>query len=526
MNEFQPYVSGMSRRQFVITGMLAAAGLTVAACGGGAATGGGSGTNVLRAGQSGELRGGTLDPAKTAPEISSLAYDPLIQEMPDGSLAPRLATAWRYVGTGNTTFELSLRPNVKFSDGTPFNANAVKANLDRYRDPKLGSQAQQYLKPVSEVEVVDELTARLHLSEPHPLLPQVLASHTYLAGFMVSPAAFDDEKKLVLGTFGAGPYVLDATQTIQGDHYTYVPNPSYWNKGDVPWKQIILSFRPDENSTISALQAGQLDSAVVSYATIGAAKQAGLQAVGPGTSIVLGLSLWDRDGVITPPLRDVRVRQALNYAVDRQKIAKALVGDAGMPTDQLSSPTQDGWNANGYYNYDVAKAKQLLTAAGVAGGFSIPVRTTTGDFLDRVMLALQDDLNQIGVKLEVSRAADFDQSDAASNSKFGAGLIGWGIAPAYLMGRSFWLPDATNNPFHSNDQTLVDLDKRAAQESQPQARAALDKQIVGRVAELAWFLPAFLYGEFVVYHGDAVQIPSVQPGQDLPQYPFYRPVSR
>lgn len=519
---------GVSRRQFVTAGMFAAVGFAWSGCSTDSNGTGESGDNasaaagtprILQIGQSGEPPS-TLDPARRQPE--AVAYDPLIQAMPDGSLEPRLATSWQYIGDDNTTFEIVLRPDVVFSDGTPLNAEAVKTNIEYQLDPTVGSQAQQYLAAVSDIEVVDELTVRVHLSGPNPMLPQVFASHHYWAGYMASPAAIADPDALATGTFGAGQYVLDPDETVHGDHYTYIPNPTYWNPEAVHWDKIVQTFRPDENTTLAALQTGQADAAVASYAIAAAGIEAGLAAIGPGTPIVLGLSLWDRGGELSPPLGDMRVRQALNYAIDRQKITTALVGEVGIPTDQLSAPNQDGWNDQGHYTYDPAKAEQLLTEAGYADGFTISVRTHREEFLDRVVLAIGDELRQIGVELDVTGETEYDQADDEANRKFAAGLIGWGVFPAYLMGRSFWLPDATNNPFESADQVLVDLDREATVADQA-ARADLDRQIIGRVAELGWFLPVFMFGQSVLYHDDVVEIPAVEPGQDLPHIDQYRP---
>lgn len=516
----------LSRREFG-AGLFAAAGLALMGCGGssnGTDADGvpASGPRILRAGLSGELRGGSLDPSKTSPEMSALAYDPLIQQAPGGELEPGLAASWQYVGEGNRTFEITLRPDVTFSDGEPLNGEAVKANIDYYRDPTLGSPALQFLAGVAEVQVVDDLTVRVQLTEPNPLMPQIFASHHFLAGRMISPAAIADPQLLSTATFGAGPYILDPAETVQGDTYTYVPNPTYWNKDSVRWDKVVVSYRPDENATLAALQSGQIDTAVASFATAGAGVQAGLEAIGPGTPIIIGLSLWDRAGAVVPALGDVRVRQALNYAVDRQRITEALVGEAGIPTDQLSAPNQDGWSDEGFYPYDPDRAKSLLADAGYADGFSLPIIAQRFEFLDRVVQAIGDDLRQIGVELDIEAVPEYNQGDDAGNRNYGAGLLGWGVFPAYLMGRSFWLPDATNNPFDSADETLVDLDRQAAEAGQ-EARVEFDRQIIARVAEQAWFLPVLLNGETILFNGDLVEIPAVEPGEDLPQYPFYGP---
>ncbi|SEE56309.1 peptide/nickel transport system substrate-binding protein [Jiangella alba] len=448
----------------------------------------------------------------------ALAYDVLIYQAPDGSLQPQLATSWEYVGDGNTTFELSLRPDIAFVDGTPLDAQAVKANLEYRRDPAVGSQSAAQLAAVSEVEVVDDLTVRIHLATPNPLLPSLFTQSG--AGAMISPAALADPAGLATETFGVGRYQLDASRTVHGDHYTFVSNPDYWSPDDVHWDEVVVSFLPEESAALASLQAGQLDAGMATSATVDSGRAAGLSVAGPGFPIVAGLNIWDRDGEVVPALGDVRVRQALNYAVDREAIASALVGDSGSPTDQLSAPDQSGWNDDGYYPYDPDKARELLAEAGYADGFTLPVRTFAGEQLTQ---AIADNLGDVGVVLEINADEQMDQADDAGNSEYGAGFLGWGISPPVQMATYFWLPDALNNPADSLDDTLVELHQQALVADE-KTLDELNGQIVARVAELAWFLPVYLQGESVLYDADVVDVPWAN-FQSVPTVTELRPAS-
>jgi peptide/nickel transport system substrate-binding protein len=506
----------VSRRALLGTGMLAVTGLVTAACG--------KGENKEPAGKESTLKIGlsappaNLDPAKIGGEsliYANLAYDPLIYRAPDGSHQPRLATAWRYTGSNNTGFEMTVRQGVVFSDGTKLDANTVKANLDYYRTT--GGQAAPFLAAISGIEVTGEHDLRFTLAAPHPLLPAVL-SQDYFAGAMISPAALASPAQLATRTAGAGPYLLDMANTAAGDHYTYVRNPKYWNVGDIHYEKVTIKVLPNENTALAALKTGQVDIITGSYATAPGAKSAGVQvAASPG--ICVGIQLNDRAGTLSKPLGDQRVRQALNFAVDREKITKALLGDYGIPTEQPAAPGGDGHNPSNFYRYDPAEAKRLLTDAGHPHGFSLPVLISPDPFSANVVQAIGAQLEQVGVKLELTQMDP--AKGIAELAKYPASVMGWGVLPAYFMGRGLWLGSAVGmNPFHSSDPTLEELDKRAAAADEA-SRADLDRQIIRRVVELGWFLPVCLTPVFL-FHRESINL-GTQAGKPLPAPVSWRP---
>lgn len=506
---------GLSRRRF----LLAAGGaVAIAACGVDSNDVDPSDAGTERPpGRGGTLRyhsldlPDTLDPARGQVQWGgslALGYDVLIYQAPDGSYQPQLARSWRYIGEGNTTFEITLRAEIKFNDGEPVNAEAVKANIEYRRDPSVASQSALYLAAVTEVELVDDLTVRVHLSEPNPEMPNLFSQGQQGPGILISPAAIAKPEMLATDNFGVGRYKLDKGETVLGDHFTYVANPEYWNQDAIYWDKVVVKYLPEESAALSSLQAGQLDAAVGSFAIVESAKQSGLAVTGPGYPIVLGISLFDREGTVVPALGDVRVRQALNYAVDREKIVSALVGESGSPIDQLSAPGHAGWNDGGFYPYDIDRAKDLLKEAGYADGFSVPVRIPNSEANVRLAEAVADDLRQIGVKLDLDPVPgpQFDQADATTNRDYGAVFLGWGIDTPVRMGTSFWLPNATNNAFGSKDDTLVDLHQQALVADE-ETKSGLDREIVARVAELAWFIPVLINGQSVLFDDDVVTVP-------------------
>lgn len=504
----------LTRRHLFV---LAASGAVVAAC---STDGAGGATGTPGSGASENPQNGprvlrfhdrtsapdSLDPARGFGV--PLGYDVLIYQAPDGSFQPQVAESWQYVGEGNRTFEITLRSDLTFSDGQPVNAEAVKANIEYRQDPAAGSQSATALASVTEVELVDELTVRIHLSEPDPLMPEIFSLHQGGPGILISPAALEDPGVLSTETFGVGRYKIDQADTVLGDRYTWVPDPNYWNPDEVYWDKIEVHHIPTLSSALAAMQSGQIDLMRADPTIIDAGKAAGFAVAGPGLPIVNGLSLIDRAGVTAPALGDVRVRQALNYAIDRETIVEALFGDSGVPSDQLSAPESSGWHDEPFYPYDPDRAARLLADAGHEDGFSFRVRITQEDMWIRLTEAIADNLRQIGVDLQIDAVpvTQYDNSDDATNKEYGGVILAWGISQPFRMARAHWLPDATNNTFDTVDDTLVQLDREVAV-AEEEDLDDLNRQIIARVAELAWYLPVVVWGESILYNADVVDVP-------------------
>ncbi|MBB2935318.1 peptide/nickel transport system substrate-binding protein [Amycolatopsis bartoniae] len=502
--------------------LFAAFALLLTACGTAGNSGSGSGgDHTLTIAKGGPPN--SLDPAKISQDwqwYANLAYDPLIYRDPAGTLQPRLAESWGYTGAGNTVFELKLRPNVQFSDGSPLTADGVKASIEYYRKTHTGSSA---LSTVSAIDVTGPLTVRLTLSQPNPQLP-VVFTQDYGAGNIIGTAALNDPAQLATTTVGAGPYVLDKSGTVANDHYAYVPNPHYWNKAAVAYSKVVVRVIPNPNTSLAALKTGQVDVIQGVYSTAEAAKSAGLR-IASAPQVFVGLSLADRQGTLAPQLRDVRVRQALNYAVDRQKIAKALFGEYGTPTEQIVLPGQDGYNDNQLYTYDPAKAKQLLSDAGYPNGFTLPVVTTSSANIGLTTQAIADELKQVGVQLQLTNhpdAASYNKDVAGA--KFPAYGIGFGTMPVYLMGQTLYLPSAAQfNPFKSSDPALTALYQQAAGADEA-TRAKLDQQIVRWLDEQAWFLPVVFTPVFFFSRTTVAGVQSTR-GEPIANPTDWRPAS-
>jgi peptide/nickel transport system substrate-binding protein len=351
---------------------------------------------------------------------------------------------------------------------------------------------------------------RLTLSSPFPLLPD-LFTQAIQSGNMISGEALKQPAQLATQTVGAGPYVLEPSATVAGDHYTYVPNPRYWDKSSVHYQKVVIKVLPNPNTALAALKTGQADVIQGDATTVAAATQAGLQ-IGHAPVSFHGLAFADRTGSLVPALGDVRVRQAINYALDRDKITKGLFGASfGMPAQQIVAPGMDGYNDTTFYSYDPDKAKQLLAAAGYPDGFKLPVLSFTT--LNLLAQAVTDDLAKVGVQLQLtSRSDPTAYTKDLASGKFPAFAIGYGMNPVAIMGQGLFLPNgALFNPRKSSDPQITAWYNQALAADENR-RAELDKMIVARLAEQAWFAPVS-YASQLVYARPTVSAVQLTPGR-------------
>ncbi len=492
---------GAGRRTIVRAAAVALATATsvaLAACGGQvagttSATSSGKAGDVLTVGFS--IQGPqTLDPAK-APQnyawFEELAYEPLIVQRSDGSLAPGLATSWSYTGTGNTTFVLHLRPGVKFSDGSSLTAQGVADDLS-YVVKSAGQMSPFFAGDT--FTATGPLTVTIKAAAANPDFPQILTQDD-VVGDIISAKGLQSPSQLGTQTFGAGPYMLDAAATVAGDQYTYIPNPNYYDKAAAHWKKVVVKVVTSPQSMLNAMKTGQIQVANGDPTTIAAATQAGLT-VTSTPDLWMGVTLADRGGVLAKPLANAQVRQALNYATDRSAISKALFPGTGTATSQLAPPGGYGYDPSltSAYPYDVSKAKQLLAAAGYPHGFSLKI--VTGDYGGENLMAqaLAQQWQQVGVNLQVTDDANSDQFYAAAfGAKFPAFMTVFGQIPTWIEGPSLFLAPASYNPFRTASSPLASLYQQEARSSGAQ-QVLLDQQIEAYLVNQAWFVPVVTIG--------------------------------
>jgi len=383
--------------------------------------------------QAAPVRGGTLNFARNA---DSLFLDPvlndnnadiwiltninstLLEPTPDGkSVRPGLATSWGASPNGKT-FTLKLRPGIKFADGSPVTTDDVVWSLNRAKDPKLGIW-NFLLTSIDKVAAEGSDTIVLSLKNPDPSLPAALA--TFNSSIMpqklfeTSKGATEEEKahSFAEHPVGAGPFMLDSWQ--RGSKMVLKRNPNYWGTdasgAALPYlDQVVLTVVPDDATRILQLKAGQVDA--TEFVPYERAKE--LQGdpnltmeLFPSTQVTyvqLNARPKLNDGSDNP-LGNEKVRQALNYALNKKAIIQIVTHGLGTPMQSYMSSTTPLYAALGpAYPYDMKKAKALLAEAGYSKGFSLVAFSQAGKSDDTSTLAaMQQMWTPLGVKLSIQQ---------------------------------------------------------------------------------------------------------------------------
>ncbi|MGW1718313.1 ABC transporter substrate-binding protein [Streptomyces sp. NPDC002156] len=485
----------MKRRTALQASIGVVATLALAACGGGqtdAGNGGSTGPVNLTVALSSAPN--SLDPAQVAvgPFLNYMdpAYATLLTRKADGTLGAGLADKWGYIGQGNTKFELRLRKGVKFADGTPITATDVVNSFKYFQ--KGSGPTVAYFRPLT-FSAPDSSTVAISSPTPNPDMG-TLFTPSYMGGAVISPAGLKNPKQLASATFGAGPYVYSAQQSVSGDHYVFVPNKNFWDQSAVHFKKITVRVMPNANSQVQALKSGQID---LMYGTPDVAPtikgDKALTTLKKPTTWS-GLFLLDREGTVVKGLGDERVRQALNFAVDRTAITKAVYGDFGTPVSQPAMPGYDGYSsaAAKMYPYDPAKAKELLKAAGYEKGLTIPVNYGSFDpSTAKMVQAVQDQLSNVGVRLELRAATNFGAwiNDLLSK-KYAATVLspGTGGEPNFYAQQAGFTKTGIMNLFGVTD---VDVDAAYARLAKSDAKSsgAAAKDLTDVIVRKALALP-------------------------------------
>jgi ABC-type transport system substrate-binding protein len=348
---------------------------------------GAQGPATLMVAQSGTVS--ALDPAGSAifpaspagDEAAFLVYDGLVRFAEDMTILPALATSWSVAPDGRT-WTLKLRRGVSFQDGTPLTAQAVVADLQREVNPNINESNRPLWDPIASVAAPDANTIQILTRDPYGALLNTLA---HGSGLIASPAAVEKSgAQYQLHPVGTGPYKV-ARWDI-GTQLEVVRNPQYWN-GPAGFDRIILRNVPDPTTRVAMIQSGQAQVAEA----IPPENVNELRSV-PGVTVTTMPALRTFGMGINmnrPILQDVRVRQALNYAVNKELIVKALFRGNATVLHSPLAPQTSGYADVGAWPYDPPKARRLLEEAGWKPAPPIGVRIKGGVSLQLTLLTPQ-----------------------------------------------------------------------------------------------------------------------------------------
>lgn len=497
---------GWRQARSVSAGVLALA--LLAACGGGD-------------GDSSPASGGTLTVAITYPpasfelnnncssEVFNLAYEPLIRISDTGGYEPAIAESWEY-SENNTVFTMKIRDDVKFQDGTDVTVDSVVDTLNYYKSAPGVNKG--FIEPWA-IKAVGDDSVQISYDEPFLGIEDVLSdSGNCNNGMIISEAGLRDPKKLKTEMFGAGPYEYVADESDPGDHYTFTPNPDYYDKSRQNWDKIVLRSIPDPTTALNALSTGQVQVDTVGGETLVDQVKARGFDVTLSTNYGMGLVVFDTKGEISEPLADVRVRQAMAMALDREGIAAAS-GPEAKPQDQIAQIDGTGYDPelSTKYTYDLDEAKRLMAEAGYADGFEVDMIWGNEDVPAKTpVIAAVDQLAEIGIKINLKPFPYSALNAEMRTAKYPLGAFSfalYGDLP-YNAYRLYKLPfSEIFNPFLNEDRELDEAYNAlvTSSESTLDENARLFNEVMGAKA---WVIPMVALPQYAFSDGIDIGAPS------------------
>jgi peptide/nickel transport system substrate-binding protein len=430
----------------------------------------------------------TLDPSGSEWGNRSIFYqtvfDTLLFAAQDGTIQPWLATEWSY-NDDNTVLTLTVRDDVTFTDGSALTADVVKQNLERFKAGT--SPAASFLAAVDSVEAPDDTTVVINLSAPDPALLTYL---TQTAGLVGSAENFDSEDAAT-NPVGSGPYELDLESTVTGTSYVYTANPDYWNPDLQYYAGVTINILSDPTAVVNAIKAGEVNAAkLVNNDAI-----AEIEATGWTVDFTeldfQGILLLDRGGVNNPALADVRVRQAINYAFDKEGLLQALQQGHGTVTNQVFPPTSPGFDPalDDTYPYDPDKARELLADAGYADGLTIEMPSVSVLGATAYTLIAQQ-LADVGITVKQTDVALETFIGDLLAPKYSASYMALEQNPDWQLINFMLAPTAVFNPYKYADPE-VDAMMAEIQSGDAETQARVAGELNAYIVEQAWFAPFY-----------------------------------
>ncbi|KQO62786.1 ABC transporter substrate-binding protein [Curtobacterium sp. Leaf261] len=465
------------------TAVLSAAALTGCSSGGQSAS---SDKDTLTLAVSG--RPPSLDPALQSSAGDLIwrwhaVYDTLLKCDQNGDVHPSAASKFS-MSDDAKVLTMTIRSGMKFSDGSPVDAAAVKATLEHMQTGG-GSDAGR-IKDMK-ITAPDDKTVVLTAPQSTGQLPTFMC---FAPGIVASPTQLDS-KNVGSDVVSSGPYTLVASKTTSGSVYTYTKRKDYWDAKDYPYQNLVIKVMPDVNARLNALRSNQIQGAAIDQSTASEASSAGLKVLSH-LSAWNGLAIADRAGTTVPALGDVRVRRAINMVFDRKAIAKGLFDGEATPTTQIFTPNETAYQKqlDDEYPYDVAKAKSLMKEAGYADGFTVQIPNQASDdgSGNKLIPMVVQQLKLLNITVDQVTISGPTAQDKVLRGDFPMFPIQLGTADSLFDTVQSLQPDSIWNVRQTSDDTLQPmLDK--AQSLQGSAADANFRAINAIVVDQAWYAP-------------------------------------
>lgn len=442
-------------------------------------------------------------------KVRSHVFEGLVTQDENLEIAPELATDWEQVD--DTTWRFTLRDDVTFHDGSPFNAEVAKANLDRLLDPSRSSTRAFVLEMIEEVNALDDQTLEIVTEYPFAPLPGHL---THGAGNIISKELIDEDYQFALDEAGVdmtleeyyelreaggdeheevAQEISEFTGTIveqnpvgtgylkyedrrPGESTTLSRNEDYWD-GPANFETLTLKVVPETGSRLAELETG-------SSQAIADVQSSDAERIESNDDMTLANSqsvALEYVGINTQsePLDDVRVRQAITHAFDKKAVIDGVYNGAGIVADSPLAPDVFGYDDGlDTLDYDMDRARELLEEAGYGDGFSLNIMVND-DNPERIDTAIwmQESLAELNIDLEIQQIEWGAFLDATGNGEHDLYIMSWGnstgdpdnaLTPLFHSSR---LGSPGNRAFFENDEMdrLLDEGRQATDEAEREA---------------------------------------------------------
>ena len=444
----------------------------------------------------------TMDPANQQDTTTSIfmkhVYSTLVEVDDDGNLIGDLATKWE-VSEDGTSFTYWLNENATFADGTPVTAEDVKFTYDRAKEmPKTKSNTSK----VQEVIVDNEHQVTIKLTQPYAPFKTIPANSNLS---IVSKAAVEKAGEAygdVDNVVGSGPFKV--SEWVPNDHYTLVRNDNYW--GEMPIATSITArVIPEASARVIALEAGEID-IVWNVDAIECPNVEG----NPDTILLSQpSSSIEYVGMNTSKEKfsDVRVRQAINMAIDQQSFIDAIIEGRGVPANSYINAMIPGYSEESKgYDYNVEEAKKLMAEAGYPNGFDCSI-LVNGSTRTRSAEMVQAQLAEIGINVTVDTYEWGAMLEMLSKGEHEMFILGWSNSSFDADGSTYQLFHSSNHGATGNRAWLTDekvdqLIEEAQKEMDESKRMELYKELQFRLEELAPWVPLYYRDDNVGIRAD------------------------
>jgi peptide/nickel transport system substrate-binding protein len=382
----------------------------------------------LRVGITGDWS--TLDPSHyiniSERQIFYSIYTPLFSQSPSFSIAPGLVKSWT-VSPDGLRLTFRLQDGVRFHDGTPCDADAVKFNIDRMLNPATGSAFRTILAPIREVRVVNPATLELALTAPFTPL---LAWFTEGPGFISSPTAIRKwGDQYALRPVGTGPF--EFVEWVKNDHITLKRFSGYWEQGLPDLDEIVYRPMGDETVKMANLRAGGLDVVDV----IPAREQHAFRGDRRFHTTVLPGANWPmiRLNNAMPPFNNKALRQAVSYAVNRDQVVTTIYFDQARPAYGPISPVYREYydpSVSRYgYHHDLQKARAKLAEGGQPNGFTFTLEIFASPEQTRLAELIKAQLGEAGITANIRAYEITTLIDRVTGKRYQAAIGSWTPRP-------------------------------------------------------------------------------------------------